>query len=280
MKKASSIAALVGTVTALRTVAAAQQSGNGREAAHRASRLGRLATTTAFTATVCLFSAGTLAQYAEATGPIECPVTHDVLKKKLWNAANIDSTGLDNNYWAVVVNRGGVVCAVAYSGRAVGDQWLSSRQIAAAKAFTANGLSLDSKPLSTAQLYQWVQPSNPDIGNPLFGLAGGNVLNSVLAYQGIYAKFGTAWDPMTGKRVGGNISFGGGLGLYSGARVIGGIGLSGDTACADHSVAWRIRDALGMKPTVGDDKLPFATNAHNTNGHPHCPKDTGTQGAK
>lgn len=213
----------------------------------------------------------------QATG--DCPVNYAGLKTAVQAAAAADSSGLNNNYWAVVVDRGGVVCAVAYSGRQRGDQWLSSRQIAAAKAFTANGLSLDSKPLSTAQLYRWVQPSNPDIGNPLFGLEGGNVLNSVFAYHGNYSDFGTAWDPMVGKRIGGTISFGGGLGLYAGTKLIGGIGLSGDTACADHSVAWRIRHALNMKPTAGDDRLPFATNLNNTNGHPHCPNDANTQGA-
>jgi uncharacterized protein GlcG (DUF336 family) len=213
---------------------------------------------------------------AHATG--DCPVSYRALKTEVQTAAADDSTGLNNNYWAVVVDSGGVVCAVAYSGSRVGDQWLSSRQIAAAKAFTANGLSLDSAPLSTAQLYRWVQPSNPDIGNPLFGLEGGNVLNSFFAYQGDYSTFGTQRDPMVGKRVGGTISFGGGLGLYQGTRRIGGIGLSGDTACADHSVAWRIRYALGMKPTAGDDRLTFATNLENTNGHPHCPNDTGTKG--
>jgi uncharacterized protein GlcG (DUF336 family) len=217
---------------------------------------------------------------AHATG---CPVDHETLKGKLRTAAGADSTGLNNNYWAVVVDRAGVVCAVAYSGNSIGAQWLSSRQIAAAKAFTANGLSLDGKPLSTAQLYQWVQPSNKDIGNPLFGLEGGNVLNSFYAYQGSYSDFGTPRDPMVGKRVGGTISFGGGVGLYSGTRLIGGLGLSGDTACADHSVAWRLRILLGDTPTLAPgwsaDKLPFATNPDQTNGHPHCPNDGGTQGA-
>jgi uncharacterized protein GlcG (DUF336 family) len=197
----------------------------------------------------------------------------------LVEAANADSSGLNNNYWAVAVTPGGVVCAVAFSGPKVGDQWLSSRQIAAAKAFTANGLSLNSAPLSTAQLYRWVQPSNKEIQNPLFGLEGGNVLNSVYAYQGDVWTFGTNKDPMVGKRVGGTITFGGGLALYNGTTRVGGIGLSGDTACADHSVAWRIRDLLNMKPTVGDDRLPFATNAEKTNGHPHCPNDGATQGA-
>src|SRR5205823_13724524 len=105
------------------------------------------------------------ASEADNTG---CPVKHQALKTGLSNADNDDSSGLNNHYWAVVVNREGVVCAVAFSGPTRDSQWLLSRQIAAAKAFTANGLSLDGAPLSTGQLYPWVQPGHPD--NPLFGL--------------------------------------------------------------------------------------------------------------
>ena len=78
---------------------------------------------------------------------VGCPVTYQALKTNLQKAAADDSTGLNNNYWGVVVNRAGVVCAVAYSGPRTDSQWLLSRQIAAAKAFTANGLSLDGAPL-------------------------------------------------------------------------------------------------------------------------------------
>jgi uncharacterized protein GlcG (DUF336 family) len=41
------------------------------------------------------------------------------------------------------------------------------------------------------------------------------------------------------------VAFGGGLALYDDNGVIGGLGVSGDTPCADHNVAWRMRDALG-----------------------------------
>lgn len=217
-------------------------------------------------------------------GAQSCPVGYNQLKSALIMAQKANKTGFGNNFWAVVVNRGGVVCAVAYSGQSVTSQWLASRQIAAAKAFTANGLSLDSGQggttvLSTAQLYQFVQPSNPSVGNPLFGLDGGNVLNSLFAYRGDVGQFGTPYDPMVGFRIGGTITFGGGLALVqNGGSVIGGLGLSGDTACADHSVAWRTREILGLAGGESD-KLPFATNASMTNGHPHCPNDTGTLGA-
>lgn len=202
---------------------------------------------------------------------VSCPVAQSVLAENLATADGADSSGLDNHYWAVVVNREGVVCAVAYSGETRDAQWLLSRQIAAAKAFTANGLSLDSKPLSTSQLYPWVQPGAP--GNPLFGLAAGNPLSPDDAYFGQYDLFGTKNDPMVGKRVGGTITFGGGLGLYSGTTAIGGLGLSGDTACADHSTAWRLRILLSLQPTAGNDKITLGASDH-----PHCPNDAATQG--
>jgi uncharacterized protein GlcG (DUF336 family) len=203
----------------------------------------------------------------------DCPVTQAELKAALTKADDQDSTGLGNHYWAVVVDRTGAVCAVAYSGEAVDSQWLLSRQIAAAKAFTANGLSLDGAPLSTAQLYPWVQGS-PSGGNPLFGLAAGNPLDGALVYDGNFSKFGTPEDPLLGKRVGGTITFGGGVGLYKGKNAIGGLGLSGDTACADHSTAWRARNRLKLAPSEGNDRLTF----DNKNGHPHCPNDAETQG--
>ena len=39
------------------------------------------------------------------------------------------------------MNLAGVVCAVAFSGPDSDSQWLLSRRIAAAKAFTANGFA-------------------------------------------------------------------------------------------------------------------------------------------
>lgn len=205
-------------------------------------------------------------------GSLDCPVEHEALRDALSAADQDDTTGLNNHYWAVVVNREGTVCAVAYSGQQRDSQWLLSRQIAAAKAFTANGLSLDGAPLSTAQLYPWVQPGAP--ANPLFGLAGGNPVSPADAYDGPYERFGTTKDPMINRRVGGTITFGGGLALYEGADAIGGLGLSGDTACADHSTAWRVRNLLNLAPSAGNDRITL----DNATGHPHCPNDANTQG--
>lgn len=215
-----------------------------------------------------------------------CPISQDILRNVIVNADKVNTGGFVNHFWAVVVNRQGVVCAVAYSGPSVSSQWLLSRQIAAAKAFTANGLSLDigaggTGALSTAQLYQFVQPANSNVANPLYGLFGGNVSNATYANQGDYNNFGTAQDPMVGFRVGGTITFGGGLALYNGATAVGGIGVSGDTACADHSNAWRIRSNLNLQPSTVADQLPFSSSgSQNPNGHPHCPNDGPTIGAR
>ncbi len=205
----------------------------------------------------------------------DCPVTQPALKSALTKAVADDSSGFNNEMWAVVVDRGGVICAIAFSGGAVEDQWLLSRQIAAAKAFTANGLSLDidgsgSGPLSTAQLFPLVQP-----GASLFGVAEGNPLDPAKAYKGSVSSFGGSNDPLLGERAGGTITFGGGLGLYTGgSNAVGGLGLSGDTACADHSVAWRIRGQLGLAPTGLGDKIDLRKG-----GHARCPNDAKTQGA-
>lgn len=213
---------------------------------------------------------------------LPCPVTYADLKAAVTKADNDDKTGFDNHFWAVVVNHEGVVCAVAFSGQGSSSQWIASRQIAAAKAFTAYGLSLDigtgTGAFSTAQLYALVQPGITTQVAPLFGLAGGNVLDSNAAYQGDFKLFGSPSDPMIGQRVGGTISFGGGLALYFNNYRGGGLGISGDTACADHSVAWRTRKLLNREPPGLGDKLTFATTTDPLNGHPHCKNDADTQG--
>ncbi len=68
-----------------------------------------------------------------------------------------------------------------------------------------------------------------------------------VAYDGDAVAFGSASDPMVGKRIGGVNVFGGGLALYNESGVIiGGIGVSGDSSCADHNIAWRARHALNL----------------------------------
>jgi hypothetical protein len=50
-----------------------------------------------------------------------------------------------------------------------------------------------------------------------------------------------------GQQVGGVNVFGGGLALYnSDGKLVGGLGESGDTSCADHMIAWRTRKILKL----------------------------------
>jgi uncharacterized protein GlcG (DUF336 family) len=175
--------------------------------------------------------------------------------------------GAGNEMWGSVVNRDGVVCALAFSGQDRGAQFPGSRVIAAAKANTANAFSLPLRATSTGNLYAAVVP-----GGPVFGLENGNPVDTSVAYQGDVVKFGTADDPLVGEKVGGTIVFGGGLGLYdSRGRLLGGVGVSGDSSCADHIIAWEMRSRLnldsvpaGGSPT-NDDNLVIGSG-----GHPDC----------
>jgi uncharacterized protein GlcG (DUF336 family) len=156
--------------------------------------------------------------------------------------------GLGFNMWATVVANDGTVCAVAFSGASFTGQWLGSRVISAQKANTANDFSLGKDgrkgafALSTANLYSAVQP-----GGSLYGLQHSNPVDTEVAYGGPASLFGKANDPMVGDRIGGVNVFGGGLALYkSGGVKVGGVGVSGDTSCTDHMVAWRVRNALNF----------------------------------
>lgn len=150
--------------------------------------------------------------------------------------------GLGTHMWATVVSRDGLVCVVAFSGADRNSQWPGSRQISAEKAHTANAFSLPDLALSTANLFAPTQPQGS-----LYGLHLTSPANLDVIYAGEAAQFGTANDPMVGKRPGGIVAFGGGLPLYDSKGVLqGAVGVSGDTACADHVIAWKLRQALSL----------------------------------
>jgi uncharacterized protein GlcG (DUF336 family) len=168
--------------------------------------------------------------------------TYDALKSALITARNQSNGGFDLDMWGTVVNRDGIVCAVVFTGNNRGAQWPGSRVISAQKANTANAFSLPQLALATANLYTAVQP-----GGSLFGLQESNPVDTGVAYGGNSKNYGRPNDPMVGGKIGGINVFGGGLGLYNSAgKLIGGIGVSGDSSCADHNIAWRTRDALGL----------------------------------
>jgi uncharacterized protein GlcG (DUF336 family) len=168
--------------------------------------------------------------------------SHYALKEALIAAQAQPNGGFGLEMWGAMVDRDGQVCAVAFTGTDRGAQWPGSRVIAAQKAYTANAFSLPGLALSTANLYTAVQP-----GGSLYGLQASNPVDPALAYLGPASAFGTAQDPMDGYRIGGVNVFGGGLALYNKShQLIGAVGVSGDSSCADHNIAWRTRNNLGL----------------------------------
>jgi hypothetical protein len=169
--------------------------------------------------------------------------------------------GLGNDMWATVVNRDGQVCRVVFSGANRTSQWPGSRVISAQKANTANSFSLQGvypnvgagRALSTGNLYGVVLEQGS-----LFGLQHSNPVDTAVAYNGPAhgggnaARYGQPNDPLVGQFIGGVNVFGGGLALYNAAgRLVGALGVSGDTSCTDHIIAWRVRDALGLDNIPG-----------------------------
>jgi uncharacterized protein GlcG (DUF336 family) len=172
---------------------------------------------------------------------------HATLRAALEAAVAAEESGLDFEMWATLVDRDGIVCAVAFSGANRGSQWPGSRVISAQKANTANAFSLNGLALSTANLYSAVQP-----GGSLFGLQESNPVDTSAAYKGPSQNYGTRNDPLVGEKIGGVNVFGGGLALYNAnGRVIGAVGVSGDTSCADHRIGWRVRDNLNLDNLAG-----------------------------
>ena len=189
-------------------------------------------------------------------------------------ASGAPNGGLGFPMWLTLVDGFGRVCAVTTSLAANGDVssqiWLGSRVISAQKANTANSFSTGALSLSTANLYAAVQP-----GGSLFGLQESNPVDTSAAYGGNVNAYGTPGDPMLGKQIGGVNVFGGGLTLYRAGKKIGAIGVSGDTSCTDHVVAWKVRNALGLAgvPTFAFfDKMvqDLGTADASGFGHPTC----------
>ncbi|HLG83343.1 MAG TPA: heme-binding protein [Bradyrhizobium sp.] len=201
----------------------------------------------------------------------ECLLPNQVvngLQAKLAAVVNLpDANGglfKPNRMWSAVVDRQGTLCSVI---RSHPDAWPGSRAIAIAKASTANDFSNDKTALSTANLYSFTQPANTAVATTfpagsLYGLNNSNPFNPELQQQG----------SGIGKVPGGIITFGGGVPLYMGGQVIGGLGVSGDTACADHAIAFRMRRLAGLDGTPSADNIVYlgAGELPHDVGHPHC----------
>jgi uncharacterized protein GlcG (DUF336 family) len=231
---------------------------------------------TKLAAAILTLTSGAYAQEMVSTsdhdhGRYECQIPQNTVKSLLAQLDPVvqlpDGNGglfSPNRMWAAVVDRNGVLCGIAKSNP---DAWPGSRAIAIAKAETANDFSNNLLALSTANLYAPTQP-----GGSLYGLNNSNPFNP--------AFNAPANDLETGKGfvVGGIITFGGGVALYSNGQIIGGLGVSGDSSCADHAIAYRMRGraGLGIVPSgVAPDKtdnIIYAPSGQSPTGfeQPHC----------
>jgi uncharacterized protein GlcG (DUF336 family) len=191
----------------------------------------------------------------QATSLVHLLPDHNTLRAKLREVLEEQNGGLGFEMWGTILDRNGKVVDVVFSGERRGDQWPGSRVISAQKANTANAFSLEGFALSTANLFAAVQP-----GGSLFGLQESNPVDPRVAYAGPVSAYGTNHDPMIGRRIGGINVFGGGLALYSAeGRLLGGLGVSGDTSCTDHIIAWKLRHSLNL------DNVPAGPAADNIN---------------
>ena len=215
---------------------------------------------------------------AEGQNPQDCSKVpdHNKLKTALTAAVKEGkgaNGGLGNQEWGTVVNRDGIVCAVVFTGPDRGAEWPGSRLISAEKANTANAFSTDNFALSTGNVYSAAQP-----GSSLYSIVSGP--DPQTAFAGDPQKFGQPDDPLVGKPIGGVIVFGGGLALYDkSGHIVGALGVSGDTSCADHVIAWKTRHSLGLDtvpmgvaPGPSDNLIFDIQNGVSSSGfgHPAC----------
>src|SRR3984885_7297858 len=217
----------------------------------------------ATTMAVTLILSGATAAQAwdgDDTQPANCQISSDIVSNLQAQLATVvqekDQNGglfSPNRMWSAVVDRVGTLCSVIVTG----DAWPGSRAIAIAKATTANGFSNDALALSTANLYSPTQP-----GGSLYGLNNSNPFNPRFLPQGT----GIGFVP------GGDITFGGGVALYSGGQGIGGLGVSGDTSCADHAISFRMRKLAAL------DAVPSGVAPDNTDNIIYAPAGTAPTG--
>lgn len=82
---------------------------------------------------------------------------------------------------------------------------------------------------------------------------------------------------MCDSRIGGINVFGGGLALYdSSGKIVGGIGVSGDSSSPDHNIAWKLRHALkldfvpaGVSPSKDDNIIYDIVDGKSAGGFGH-----------
>src|SRR5207253_11218016 len=167
----------------------------------------------------------------------------------------------------------GEICSFVTSTADPSQVWPGSQAIAKAKAYTANAFSLDQDtdgtpypgfPLSTANLYTFTQP-----GHSLWSLGQSNLWNPEFNAP----PSGHGGQGGNQQIAGGLIFFGGGVAIYKNGKIVGGLGISGDTSCTDHEIAKRTRNHLELNPPGGataDDIVYSPPDKPSVFAHPQC----------
>ena len=139
--------------------------------------------------------------------------------------------------WAALVNPSGELCAFKPSTAEPRGVWPGSQAIAKAKAYTANSLSLDDFALATARLHTFTQP-----GRSLNSLGQSNRFNPEFLAAPSGGDGGKKPDCQRPHIL---------RGAVQGGKIIGGLGVSGDTACADHETVKRACDPASLNLAGG-----------------------------
>ena len=212
------------------------------------------------------------------------------LKSTLTSIATgpVANSGMGMPVWLSLVDTAGTVCAIVHSlpddVDVTTELSMGHRIYSIHKANTSNAFSHSKISIATATLFTATQPGG--------ALSSDAALNSPLSiFNGNTKTFGTTKDPLIGKRVGGITGLGGGLALFdSNKKKVGAIGVSGDTLCTDHVIAWKVREALkdgaytvanvpfGVSSTHQDQMVQDITESpyggaglsKGTYGHPQC----------
>ena len=180
-------------------------------------------------------------------------------------AAGGDAGGLfhGERMWGAVVNRSGELCTYATSTDDPSQVWPGSQAIAKSKAYTANAFSLDTLALSTARLYTFTQP-----GHSLWSLGQSNLFEPKFLAPPSGQGGGQGTDYRRA-----DLLWRRGAVVRRGGKIIGGLGISGDTSCADHEISKRVRNLADLNPPGGataDDITYSAPDGASVFTHPLC----------
>ena len=164
------------------------------------------------------------------------------LKAALTTARSASNGGFNLDMWGSIVNRDGVVCAVAFTGSRsrigmarqpghLGSKSEHGQLVRFARAWRCRRQTCGGG--AAGRLSVWLAREQP-------GQHCGRIPGSI-------GKIRHGKRSPGRRQIGGVNVFGGGLALYDVSHtLVGAIGVSGDTSCADHNIAWRTRHALNM----------------------------------